>query len=138
MKINEVIDQLDNLRFHCQEMARDGSEEWEKDVEALTIAMQQLKKKNGVHYFMVENTIDEVGIKTNSFPCGTLEEAKKELQKRADYMRDLGTGTIWEITAYFEGFVVKIKRDLIFTTNKSLEELWDFEKTVQYRTLKEV
>lgn len=33
---------------------------------------------------------------------------------------------------------MKIKRDLIFTTNKSLEELWDFEKTVQYRTLKEV
>lgn len=138
MKINEVIDQLDNLREHCKEMARDGGEEWEKDVEALKIAVQQLKKKNGVHYFMVENTIDETGIKTNSFPCGTLEEAKKELQKRADYMQAKGTGTIWEITSYFEGYDVKIKRDLIFTTNKSLEELWDFEKMVQYRTLKEV
>lgn len=123
MKINEVIEQLENLRFHCQEMAKDGVEEWEKDVEALKIAVQQLKKKNGVHYFMVTNTIDETGIKTNSFPCETLEGAKKELQKRADYMQTLGTGTIWEVTAYFEGYDVKIKKDLIFTTNKFLEGL---------------
>lgn len=43
-KIKEAINQLDSLKFHCEKMIQNGgSEEWEKDVKALDVALTNLK-----------------------------------------------------------------------------------------------
>lgn len=46
MKAEEVVVQLEKLKFHCESMSRDGeSEEWKKDVEALDFAIKIIKDK---------------------------------------------------------------------------------------------
>lgn len=45
-EIKEAINQLENLRCHCIEMSNnDGCEEWGKDVKALEMAIECLKKE---------------------------------------------------------------------------------------------
>ncbi len=39
----EVIEQLESLRAHCESMKESG-EEWEKDVQALDIAIKELER----------------------------------------------------------------------------------------------
>ena len=39
----EVIKQLESLRAHCESM-KDSGEEWEKDVQALDIAIKELER----------------------------------------------------------------------------------------------
>lgn len=39
----EVIEQLESLKSHCESM-KDSGEEWEKDVQALDIAIKELER----------------------------------------------------------------------------------------------
>ena len=43
---SETIDQLENLKSHCKDMARDGSDIWEKDIKALAEAIAVLSQQN--------------------------------------------------------------------------------------------
>ena len=63
-EIKEAINQLENLRFHCEDMSKAGeSEEWKEDTKALDLAIELLKKE------LYSEKADIITVRSEYEPC---------------------------------------------------------------------
>lgn len=102
MNLKEVISQLEDLQGHCQEWWDKDDEDsiWERDVQALDVAMEVLEKEISKNVSGLRTKVKALDVETKqvlTYDCAKCPSCGKWLSQVNRYCQYCGQRLDWEV-----------------------------------------